>query len=419
MAKGEIVMTARAGIIWTLLLIVAGFFSLAFIFYTLFPGQVPANAWQYFTPGEVERARRYQQIMRLAGILAFLAQTALLVWLVSSTRAAAWSDGVLRLTGGRYYPALIIYFILVWLLLKIIGLPFNFYSSFIVQHQWGFSTQSLASWWLDYLKGSALDLVLSGAGVILLFLATGRWPHTWWAAAGLFLSGWLFVATFLWPLVVAPLFNRFQPVTEGPVPTIVTRLADRAGLKIDQILVMDASRRTTKANAYFTGLGATKRIVLYDTLLAYPPDEIEAVVAHEIAHWQRGHITRGLLWGILANFLLLGLLYAVLKLTFTYEIARPGPYPPHLLVAMLLFLQLVSFLGQPVQNVISRRYETEADRVALELIGNPRAMINLQVDLARKNLGDIAPPPFIEWLTSSHPSALARIQAAEAYSRGQ
>jgi STE24 endopeptidase len=267
---------------------------------------------------------------------------------------------------------------------------------------------------MDYLKGSALDLILSGAGVLLLFWATGRWPLSWWGAAGLFLSGWLFVSTFLWPLIVAPLFNRFQPVNEGPVKTMVTQLADRAGLQVDQILVMDASRRTTKANAYFTGLGATKRIVLYDTLLdGYPPEEVEAVIAHEMAHWQRGHIVRGLLWGILASFLLLGLLYAVLKLTFTYEIARPGPYPPHLLVAMLLFLQLVSFLGQPAQNAISRRYEMEADRVALELTGNPGATVRLQVDLARKNLADVAPPAFIKWLTYSHPATLERIQAAE------
>ncbi|KYH33164.1 M48 family metallopeptidase [Neomoorella mulderi] len=407
-------MTAKASMVWTTLLILAGIFSLAFIFFTLFPGQVPDAAWQYFTPAEVERARHYQQTMRLVSILAFLAQIAFLVWLVASTRAAAWSDGALCLTGGRYYPALVIYFVLIWLSLKAVALPFNFYSSFIVQHQWGFSTQTLTSWWLDYLKGGVLDLILSGAGVLLLFWATGRWPHTWWAAAGLFLSGWLFISAFLWPLLVAPLFNRFQPIPEGPTKTMVTQLAGRAGLKVKEVLVMDASSRTTKANAYFTGLGATKRIVLYDTLLAdYPPDEVEAVIAHEMAHWQRGHILRGLLWGIVANFLLLGLLYAVLKLTFTYEIARPGPYPPHLLVAMLLFIQLVSFLGQPVQNAISRCYETEADRVALELTGNPGAMIRLQVDLARKNLGDVALPAFIEWLSSSHPSPLARIQAVE------
>ncbi|WP_258360569.1 M48 family metallopeptidase [Moorella sulfitireducens] len=409
-------MTAKAGIVWTLLIITAGLMSLAFIFFSLFPGKVPDVAWQYFSPDNAERARQYQQAMRLAGILAFLAQVAVLVGLVTSTRATAWSDAALHITGVRYYMALVIYFVLIWLLLKVVALPFNFYSSFIVQHQWGFSTQNLASWWLDYLKGGILELVLSGTGVLLLFWATGRWPHTWWAVAALFLSGWLFISTFLWPLLVAPLFNRFQPITEGPVKTMVAQLAGRAGLRIEEVLVMDASRRTTKANAYFTGLGTSKRIVLYDNLLEdYPLDEVEAVIAHEMAHWQRGHIFRGLLWGVLANFLLLGLLYAVLRITFTYDIARPGPYPPHLLVAMLLFLQLVSFLGQPAQNAISRRYETEADWVALELTANPGAMIRLHVDLAQKNLGDIAPPAFITWLAASHPSPLERIINVESW----
>ncbi|MEW8957573.1 Protease HtpX [Moorella humiferrea] len=411
-------MTSKAGLVWSILLITAGIVSLAFIFYTLFPGKVPSVAGQYFTPSEIERARHYQQIMRLLGVMAFLAQVVCLVWLVASTRAMAWSDTVLRITGGRYYPALIIYFILIWILLKVVALPFNFYGGFIVQHQWGFSTQNLGSWWMDYLKGGVLELVLAGIGVTLLFWSSGRWPHTWWAVAALFLSGWLFISTFLWPLLVAPLFNRFQPIEEGPVKTTVDRLAERAGLKIKEILVMDASRRTTKANAYFTGLGSTKRIVLYDNLLKnYPLEEVEAVIAHEMAHWQRGHIFRSLLWSVGANFLLLGMLYAVLKITFTYEIARPGPYPPHLLVATLLFLQLVSFLGQPLQNAISRHYEREADRVALQLTGNPDAMIRLHIDLARKNLSDIAPPPFITWLTASHPSPLERIREAEEVTR--
>jgi len=407
-------MTAKASIIWSMLLVLICILALAFLYFTLFPGNVPAAAWQYFNTAEVENARHYQQIMRLVSILAFLVKIVFLVWLISSTRAAGWSESILRFLGGRYYPALIIYFVIIWLSLKIVGLPFDFYSSYIIQHQWGFATQNLASWWADYLKASTIDLVLSGVGVILLFWATGRWPYTWWAVASLFLSGWLLVSTLLWPLIIAPLFNTFQPVTEGPVKTMVTQLADRAGIKVEEILVMDASRRTTKANAYFTGLGLTKRIVLYDNLLNnYPLDEVEAVIAHEMAHWKQGHIIKGILWGIIANFLLLGFLYIVLKLTFTYELARPGPYLPQLLVAMLLFVQLVSFLGQPLQNTVSRRYEIEADRVALEITGNPEAMIRLQVDLARHNLSDIAPPLFIEWLTYSHPPALARIKAAE------
>lgn len=407
-------MTAKANIIWSTLLILTGVLILAYLYFTLFPGKLPDAVWQYFNVAEVENARRYQQIMRLIGLLAFLANIAFLVWLIYSTRAAVWAEGILRLAGGHYYLALIIYFVIIWLTLKLIGLPFNFYGSFIVQHQWGFATQSLPSWWADYLKASTIDFALSGTSVILLFWATGRWPHVWWAAAGFFMSGWLLVSTFLWPLLIAPLFNTFQPVTEGPINTMVTQLADRAGIKVKEVLVMDASRRTTKTNAYFTGLGTSKRIVLYDNLLNnYSLEEVEAVVAHEMAHWKQGHIIKGILWGSAANILLLGLLYMVLQLTFTYEVSRSGPYLPQLMVAMLLFLQLASFLGQPLQNNISRRYEVEADRLALVFTDNNEAMVQLHVKLARHNLSDVAPPYFIEWLTYSHPPALARVQAAE------
>ncbi|MDK2821628.1 MAG: endopeptidase [Clostridia bacterium] len=407
-------MTARAEIIWTTLLFIAGVLTIGFIFFTLFPGKVPATVWEYFTPAEVEKARHYQQIMRMTSILAFLSKVVILVLLLYSTRANVWAEKIFHLVGGRYYLALLVYFVFIWFILKAVDLPFNFYGSYIVQHQWEFSTQTLMSWWSDYLKGSVLDIVLSGIGVTLLFWATGRWPHMWWTMASLFLTVWLIISTFLWPLIIAPLFNRFEPINEGPIKTMVTKLADRAGLQVNEILVMDASSRTTKANAYFTGLGMTKRIVLYDNLLSdYSIEEVEAVVAHEMAHWRQGHIARGLIWGVLANFLVLALLHMVLRLTFTYEIARPGPYPIQLLVAILLFTQLVFFIAQPIQNRISRNYEIEADRVALELTGNPDAVIQLHVNLTKKNLGDVAPPAYIEWLTYSHPSPISRIEAVK------
>ncbi len=407
-------MTSKANIVWGTLLGLTAGFILLYLYFTLFPGKVPNIVWQYFGPAEVENARRYQRIMRLLGILAFSANIIFLVWLIHSARAGLWSEKILRLLGGRYYLALIVYFAVIWLFLKLISLPFNFYGGFIVQHQWGFATQSLFFWWVDYLQTSAISFVLSGIGAVLLFWATGRWPHTWWIFAGLFMSAWLLISTFLWPLLIAPLFNTFQPVTEGPVKTMVVQLAEQADIKIEEILIMDASRRTTKVNAYFSGLGASKRIVLYDNLLNnYPLDEVEAVIAHEMAHWKQNHIIKGILWGFAANIVLLALLYTVLQLTYTYELSRPGPYGPQLLIAMLLFLQLVSFLGQPLQNSISRRFETEADQLALVFTDNREAMIRLQIKLARHNLSDVAPPLFIEWLTYSHPPALARIQAAE------
>jgi STE24 endopeptidase len=174
------------------------------------------------------------------------------------------------------------------------------------------------------------------------------------------------------------------------------------------VLIMDASRRTTRANAYFAGVGQTRRIVLYDTLLAdYPPDEVKAVVAHEMAHWRLGHITRGLTWGILGNIVLWGVLFLTLKVTLLPSLR----YPPHTWAVILLFFLLVSFAGNPVQNYFSRVMEKEADRAAVELTGDPAGAVNLQVDLAARNLSDVAPAPFVEWFSYSHPPAIKRINA--------
>lgn len=403
----------KANVVWGLLLGSALLFILLYLLFLILPAPVPSIVWQYFSPAEIERARRYQQVLGLIGIGAFGAKTGVLLWLWWSGKAQTMSWHIWRWSGNRYYVAVLLFFIILWLLLKVVNLPFAFYSSFVVQHQWGFSTQSLFSWWVDYLKSSGLDLLLSGVGTLLFFWSTGRWPLGWWAAAGLFMATWLVIETFLWPIVLAPLFNRFEPLNEGPVKAMVTRLAGRAGLEVGEVWIMDASRRTTKANAYFAGLGRTKRIVLYDNLLRdYPLEEIEAVLAHEMAHWQRGHIMRSLVLGMGASFGFFLLLYIVLQITAPGELMPGRPYPPHLLVIILLFWQLVSFLSLPAQNAISRSLEVEADRVALELTGNIQAMVQLQVNLARRNLQDVAPAVFVEWLTYSHPAPWRRIEAA-------
>lgn len=404
---------SKANVLWGLLAGTALLLVLLYLLFILLPAPVPPIVWRYFSPEEVERARRYQQVWALVDIGAWVTKTGLLGCLWWSTGAQFISRNIERWTGNRYYLTVLLFFIILWFLLKLISLPFAFYSGFLLQHRWGFSTQSLYSWWVDYGKNSGLDLILAGAGTLIFFWSTSRWPNLWWAVVGLLMAVWLAVEIFLWPVVLAPLFNRFEPLNEGPVKAMVVRLSQRAGLDVEQVWVMDASRRTTKANAYFTGLGRTKRIVLYDNLLEnYSLDEVEAVVAHEMAHWQRGHVWRSLILGTVAALAFFGLLSGVLRITVPGELLPGRPYSPHLLILVLLFGQLASFVSLPVQNAISRSWEAEADRIALELTGNVPAMVQLQVHLARSNLQDVAPAPFVEWLTYSHPAPWRRMEAA-------
>jgi len=321
-------------------------------------------------------------------------------------RAEALSRWAQRFTGGGYWGGILLFFLILWILLQVVELPFTLYSSYFFQHKWGFSTQTIGAWWMDYLKGAGLDLVLSGIGAVLFFWLLGRWPRAWWLVAAALLSLWLIIQSFLWPVVVSPLFNRFVPAKDPAILSMVQELSRKAALPVDQVLVMDASQRTTKANAYFAGLGKTKRIVLYDTLLAnYPLDEVKAVVAHEMAHWRQGHIVKGLTLGILGNFVLWGLLFLLLRSTVPPFMR----YPPYIWSVVLLFFLMVSFAGSPLQNIVSRSMEKEADRVSVMLTGDVPAAVRLQVDLATKNLADVSPPPFIEWFSYSHPPALTRI----------
>lgn len=347
-------------------------------------------------------------MLRLVFISSFMIQAAFLLWLVFGGRAVTLSRWAQQAVGGNFWGSLLLFFLSLWLLLLLLELPFTLFSSYFWQHRWGFSTQTMGSWWLDYVKGAGLDLVLSAAGVMILFWMIGRWPGTWWLTGAAFISIWFFIQTIFWPVVVSPLFNRFVPAKDQAVLTMVQELSEKARLPVGQVLIMDASRRTTLANAYFAGLGRTKRIVLYDTLLAnYPLDEVEAVVAHEMAHWRQGHIMRGLTLGILGNFFFWGLLFVA----FRTAVPLTTRYPPYAWSVILLFFLLASFASSPLQNYFSRGMEEEADRVAVMLTGDAPAAVRLQEDLATKNLSDVAPAPFIEWFSYSHPEALTRINA--------
>ncbi|MGI6604566.1 MAG: M48 family metallopeptidase [bacterium] len=401
----------RVRLFWTVLLLLTGVLALLYLYFTLFPGVVDPAVGKYFSPEEISAGREYARVRRLLYIASFVIQALILTWLVFSPAGDRLGRAITRLTGDSYLVSTVLFFLALWLLLRLVMLPFSLYSSYYLEHLWGFSTQSLVGWWSDYLKSAALDVMLSGLGVVLLFWALGRWPRSWWFAAGSFLGVWLVIANYLWPVVVAPLFNRFEPVTDPAVVAMVERLAEKADLEIDQVLVMDASARTTKANAYFSGLGNTKRIVLYDTLLQnYPPDEVETVVAHEMAHWKLGHIARGTLYGILANFVLWFILFLVLRSSLGFS---RGSYPPHTWAVLMLFFLLIGFVTNPIVNGFSRIMEREADAMAFEITSDYTSHVRLQVNLAKRDLADVSPPAFIEWFAYTHPSTMHRIRAFE------
>ena len=401
-------MRPRLNTIWLALITLAGLFSLAFLWFTLFPGEISSEARLYFSIDQITQGREYNQAIQMIFIGSFLAEALFLIWFIFGSQGMHLNTLTRYLTGSNYWGNILKFFLSMWLALRIINLPFALYGGYFLQHRWGFSTENMASWWMDYFKGAGLDLILSATGALLLFWIMRRWKTSWWLAGAAFISIWIVIQTLIWPVMVSPIFNHFSPATDPKIVNMVHHLSEKAGLPVGQVLVMDASRRTTKANAYFTGIGPTKRIVLYDTLLSnYPLDQVEAVVAHEMAHWHQGHLFKGLSLGIVGSFFVWGFVFLLLKKTVKTSTSQP---PPHIWAIILLIFLLISFVGGPVENYISRGMEKEADQIAVSLTGDIPAIINLQTNLAARNLSEVSPPAFIQWFSYSNPPALIRIK---------
>ncbi len=300
------------------------------------------------------------------------------------------------------------------LALVAVGLPLS-----AVAHQRavdvGLSTQTWPAWLGDIGLSTAIQLPLAAGGAVLALVLVRRFRGRWWIPAAGVVAVFGVASVFLVPLLIEPLFNKFEPLPRGPLRSEVVELADRAGIDVGEVFRVDASRRTTGANAYVGGLGATKRVVLYDNLIEdFPRDQVRSVVAHELAHVEHRDLPRGLAW--LAIVALPGLL---LVARLTERMAGPPERDtgPSVLPALALSLALVSFAVGCAGNVLSRRVEASADTFALRLTDEPAAFISLERRLALSNVSQPDPPALTQLLFGTHPTTVERIGAGEAWAR--
>ena len=269
------------------------------------------------------------------------------------------------------------------------------------ERRWGFATQTARGWVADRLKGGAVAVALTVVFAGSLLAAAHLFPHGWpWAAAvgGALLA---LVVTFLAPVVLEPVFNRFRPL-EGDLAARLVALSERAEVPVREVLVADASRRTTKQNAYVSGVGHTRRVVLWDTLLEAPPEEIELVVAHELGHRRHRHVA------INVAVAMAGVVVFVLVLRLLVPRPAPDDAPLVLLVASALEL-----LALAPAAALSRRLERAADRFSLAVAGDVDVYVALHRRLALTNLADLDPPRLAYPLLFSHPTPSERLAAAE------
>jgi STE24 endopeptidase len=280
----------------------------------------------------------------------------------------------------------------------------------------GLVTRSWPGWAADTALSWAIAAAIAAGGAALAVVLLRRFRARWWIPASGVVVAFAVAITMAGPVVLDPLFNRFEPLPAGQARADVLALAERAGVDVGEVYVMDASRRTTAANAYVAGLGETKRVVLYDTLLeGFDRDEVRLVVAHELAHVHHRDVPKGLLW--VALVAPAGML-AVALLARALTRRREDPFGPAALPAVALALALVVPVVTTVSHGLSRAVERRADSYAIALTDAPRAQVAFQQRIARRNVTDPDPPGWRTFLLATHPPTVERIGLAVAYERG-
>jgi STE24 endopeptidase len=370
-----------------------------------------------FAPEQVERSRRYHRpiyVMRVLGIALGLVVLALLAF--SAIGDALYAP----VEDWPWWAAALVFGALVVFVTWLVQTPLAYWRGYLHEHRWGFSSQTRSDWLVDRLKGLGVGVVLTAVPLFLLIAIVHAFPDWWPAVAAVGAALFVIVVGFVAPVLLEPVFNHFDPLPDEALATELRQMADRAGVPVRDVLVADASRRTTKHNAYVSGLGKTRRVVVWDTLLMRgEPGEVRLVVAHELGHRRFRHVAR---WTVISMALVAAFI-VVLWASLEWDallraIGASGPGDPRVIPFVLFLGSVLELAVQPFANAISRRWERDCDRFSLELTGDREAYERTHHLLALENLGDLDPPKPIYVFFASHPTARERLAAGRAWAPG-
>ncbi|MEU2614853.1 M48 family metallopeptidase [Micromonospora sp. NPDC007271] len=367
---------------------------------------------------QVARGRAFHAALRPAGYASLAVGLLVALALGLTPLGSRLVELAGRPLGGHWIAQAVLGGLAVMLLADLLTLPFAAWRHTVLV-RYGLSTQGWGGWAVDLAKSYAVTAVI-GALVLLGFYSVVRLaPRWWWAFGAAGAAGLVVLLSFVLPVLVEPVFNRFTPMEPGPLRSELMSMAARDGVPVRDVLVADASRRTRAVNAYVSGLGPTRRVVVYDTLLREAtPEEVTSVVAHELGHARDRDVWIGTLVGALGAAAAVVALYLIgswpplLRLAGVESISQPRAFP--LLIALISVAGLVA---TPVQALVSRQVEARADAHALALTGDPATFVAMQRRLAGVNLADPDPPRWEYLWSASHPSTVERMAAARAYAR--
>jgi STE24 endopeptidase len=376
-------------------------------------GHVPVDPTAGLPHDLVERASSFAAALRPASLVNLVLSLAVAAVLGLTRLGSRLVRAVAAPLGGGWVWQVLLGTLALTVIGTLVTLPLSVYGE-VVRHRYGLSTRSWALFARDVSVSTAIDAALTALILLALVALARKVPRFWWAWAAAAAAALVVVGSFLYPVVIEPAFNSFRSLPAGELRTQILDLAERNGTPVQDVLVSDASRRTTGLNAYVSGFGSTRRVVLYDTVLTtLPDDEIESIVAHELGHVATDDVLTGTVIGALGAAFGVAVLGLVLSWTpLLRRAGADGPGDPRAVPLVLFLVAVGMLLATPVQNLVSRHIEARADAHALDLTQNPTAFVAMQQRLAETNLSEPSPPVVWQWWFGSHPTTAERVAMA-------
>ena len=313
----------------------------------------------------------------------------------------------------------LVFFVLLTYAGTVISVPFSLYNTFRIENKYGFNTMTFKLWVTDTIKSLIISTIIMGLLISAALFLIQKSPDLWWLWVWSFFLAFEIFMMYISPYVIEPLFHKFTPLEDEELESGIRDIMKKAGIQVSRIFKMDASKRTKHTNAYFTGIGKVKRIVLYDTLIEkMDRDEILSVLAHEVGHWKKKHILKRIVQIEVIALVAIYTAWYLLQSEFLIELFSIDISSFFAKLILLSFIAaIVSFPFGPISNWISRRHEDEADRYSFDLTGNGDSMISALVKLSKDNLSNLHPHPLYALFHYSHPPVLERIRKIRAFGK--
>lgn len=305
-----------------------------------------------------------------------------------------------------------IFFLLLSYCTTFISIPFNIYETFKIENKHGFNTTTLKLWFTDFIKSLLLSTIITGIIVSVTLFIVQFTPEYWWVWVWVFYLMFSLFIMYISPYILEPLFNKFTPIDKEEMEQKIKKVMQKVGIKVSNVFKMDASKRSRHTNAYFTGIGKVKRIILYDTLLEkMEPDEILAVILHEAGHWKKRHIQKLIIISEVVSFIAIYISFRILQTDFLTNLFQIESDTFFARVIILGFIgRIISFPLIPLSNYLSRRFERQADRFAYELLRDKASISSAFIKLSKDNLSNLHPHPLYVAFYYSHPPVLKRVE---------